>query len=104
MFAVVAMNVNGAVEFLRRFGEMELKVGADAVVAMGQMDVAEAEFFGEVEVGCGAIDGDDGFDAEVSKGLETGLAFRSAARKNIGAEEIEIVDAGRIREWFGAGR
>ena len=104
MLAVVAVDVNGLGEFSGGFGESELEVGANTVITMGEVDIAETEFFGCGDVRLRSVDGNEGLNAEFGEGFESGFVFGSAAGVHVGPEEIKVVDPGRIGNGFGSGR
>jgi hypothetical protein len=63
----MAVDVDGSGQFLHRLGDgLSLLIG-DAVVADGQVHVAQPVLAGELHVGLGAVDTDDGLDAPVAQ-------------------------------------
>ncbi len=94
VFAVVAVDVDGSLAEGVACGacELELAIGVDAAVGDGEVDVSDAALGGELDVWLGAVDADDGFDAEGGEGVEGGVAFGLAAGVEAWVEGDVVVE------------
>jgi hypothetical protein len=98
VFAVVAVDVDGSLAEGVACGacELELAIGVDAAVGDGEVDVSDAALCGELDVWLGAVDADDGFDAEGGEGVEGAVVFGLAAGDEALVEGDEVVETGEV--------
>lgn len=102
VFAVMAVEIDGTI--LQRIaggaGEFELALFIEAVVADGQVDVADTDRIGLGNIGLGAVDADDGFDAHRLEQGECGVAFGDASGIETFVVRDDVVQAGEVAGFF----
>ena len=94
VLAVVAVHVHGARERLHRLDEPDGLLAGHAVIADRQVDVAEAELAGRLDVGRRPVDADEGPDAQLLEGRQGFGTVRVAAAIEPRAQAISILDPG----------
>src|SRR5690606_17603987 len=95
---------NGAGQRLPGLGQLELKLSADAIVAVRKMHIPHPIPLCQVNVRPCAIDGNDRLDSKLLQRRKSVLAFRGTAGKDVRPERKEIVNAGRVSQRLHAGR
>ena len=93
MNAVMAMHIDRAGQGLHRLDHPHRLVTGHAVIADGQVDVADTEPLGGLDVRCHAVDADDGPDAELLEGRQGLGPVRVAAAIEPRAQAKCVLDA-----------
>src|SRR5690349_10398493 len=95
MLAVMTMDVDRPRMDLRSLDQFSDPIGRNAVVADGQMDVAQAVLARRFHVGLSPIHADDGLHSEPNQFTERSISLRRASRKDIGGRPEKIMQTGR---------
>jgi len=102
MPAMMAMDIDRTCQRLASFGQLKLKIRANAIVTVRQMDVAHSVLARGLHVRLRPIYTKDGFDPELFERRKRSLAFRRAAGEYVGADGEHIMEP-RSFERFYAG-
>jgi hypothetical protein len=71
-------------------------LGRDTIVADREVDVAEAMLVGEIDVGSGTVDGDDGPHAEFVERTKPFFIVRTTTTQELVGKTEDVVQAGGL--------